>query len=192
MRSAVLLLITLAFVRFDAVEVRLVNPSFEDDPQDATVPTGWMPCAMGTTPDILPGSWGVYTRPSKGRTYMGLITRADGTHESVGQRLAAPLDARECYSFSLDLAHSNTYSGYNAPIRLRIYGSRTRCAKDQLLAETATVSHTTWRTYDFTFTPAFDLNYIILEAAFADGTTEYYRGNILLDNCSMIKQCDRA
>ena len=67
-------------------QIYLTNASFEGEPQDATVPTGWFACELGTTPDILPGFWGVYSESSEGETYLGLITREDGTFESIGQR----------------------------------------------------------------------------------------------------------
>lgn len=174
-------------------QVYLVNPSFEgDEPQDATVPAGWHYCKEGTTPDILPGVWGVYTRPSDGETFVGLITRADGTWENIGQRLSAPLNSRECYSITLDLAHSNIYSGYNKPIKLRIWGGKTKCAKDQLLAESKFITHTDWETYTFQFVPRERVHYIILEAFYTEGTTFSHKGNILIDNVQPIKVCIRA
>jgi hypothetical protein len=120
-------------------QITLSNPSFEGEPIDATVPKGWLPCKEGTTPDILPGFWGVYNEPADGRSYMGLITREDGTWESVGQKLEAPLEKGGCYTFTCELAHSNTYAGYNIPLKLRIWGSATPCGKQELLAETKTI-----------------------------------------------------
>ena len=71
--------------------VWLNNASFEGVPQDATTPSGWQECELGTTPDILPGFWNVYTEASDGETFIGLITRDDGSFESIGQRLSSPL-----------------------------------------------------------------------------------------------------
>ncbi|MCB9283956.1 MAG: hypothetical protein H6563_07785 [Lewinellaceae bacterium] len=174
-------------------QIYLINPSFEgDEPQDATVPAGWHACKMGTTPDILPGIWGVYTEPSEGETFVGLITRADGTWESIGQRLSAPVLPKDCYTITLDLAHSKTYAGYNNPIRLRIWGGVTKCNKDQLLAESKFIEHTDWETYSFQFVPKQPLNYIILEANYTDGSNFSYQGNILIDNVRPIKTCIRA
>ena len=98
----------------------------------------------------------------------------------------------ECYSFSLRLAYSKKYAGYNLPLKLRIWGGGTKCSRDQLLAETKFVKHTDWRKYDFDFFPRNDINYIIIEAHFADGVYISYKGNILLDDLSPIKRCDRA
>lgn len=174
-------------------QIPFQNPSFEgDEPQDATVPAGWFPCEEGTTPDILPGVWGVHTEPAEGETFVGLITRMDGTWESIGQRTGEPLLARECYLIELDLAHSNTYAGYNKPIKLRIWGGRQKCGKDQLLGETDFIRHTDWETYKFQFFPKTTINYIILEAFYTEGSNFSYKGNVLIDNVRAIKRCERA
>ncbi len=174
-------------------QVRFENASFEGDPQDATTPIGWHPCAMGTTPDILPGPWGVYQEASEGETYMGLITRDDGTYESVGQRLAKPLEAKSCYTFRVDLAHSLSYSSYNAPLRIRIWGGQSRCQKGQLLAESEVIDHQDWESYEFKFTTKIPVNYILLEANFLSVNGEKMKkGNILLDNFTEIRPCSRA
>lgn len=174
-------------------QITLINPSFEgDEPQDATVPAGWHACKTGTTPDILPGTWGVYTEPSEGETFVGIITRADGTWESIGQRLSAPVLPRECYSITLDLAHAKTYAGYNDPIRLRIWGGTAKCLRTQLLAESKVIEHTDWETYTFQFVPREPLHYIVLEAFHSDEPDFSYEGNIMIDHVRPIKICIRA
>ena len=175
-----------------AAQIVLENASFEGDAQDATVPVGWHPCELGTTPDILPGPWGVYTAPVDGETFMGLITRDDGSWESVGQRLAEPMKPKECYGFSVQLAHSASYSGYNLPLKLRIWGANKQCKKTQLLAETDPIEHQNWELYQFVFYPKHTINYLIFEAQYIDGVYFHYKGNVLIDNCSPIKLCARA
>ncbi len=171
--------------------IYLINASFEGEPQDATMPVGWHACEPGTTPDILPGHWGVYQEASDGDTYVGLITRDDGSRESIGQRLKESLAPKSCFKFTLDLARAGTYSTYNAPIRLRIWGGKTHGAKTQLLKETGIIRHTFWKTYEIEFTATDHLNYIILEAYYGDGG-QTPRGNVLIDNISAIKACPRA
>lgn len=170
----------------------LNNASFEGQAQDATMPSGWFACELGTTPDILPGFWGVATEPSEGSTYMGLITREDGSYESVGQRLKDPLKQDYCYEFEFDLCRSNTYEGYNFPIRLMIWGGKSKCNKDQLLYSSPTIEHTDWKTYKVKFDAKQKIRYIILEAYFGDGLMFKYKGNILIDAMSRIKVCTRA
>jgi len=171
--------------------IELVNSSFEGDPSDATVPQGWMPCKEGTTPDILPGYWGVYTEPSDGDTYVGLITRQNNTWESIGQRLTNTLEKGRCYSWSMDLAHSDTYSGYNNPIKVRIWASKLKCQKDQLIYESVVIEHLDWQTYSFRFTPDGDYRYIMIEAFYSEKPFQY-KGNILIDRVRSIMACDKT
>jgi hypothetical protein len=172
--------------------VRLDNPSFEGVSQDATTPVGWISCGENSTPDILPGFWGVYTAPSDGNTYIGLITREDGSWEAIGQRLRKPLKASECYNFGIDLARSSSYSDYNTPVKLRIWGGSKRCSKEQILAESPIIKHNTWKTYNFEINPTKDYNFFLLEAQCASGIYFSYKGNILIDNCTVFKKCPRA
>jgi hypothetical protein len=174
-----------------AQSIGLFNPSFEQEPSDATTPQGWVACQEGTTPDILPGFWGVYTFPADGETYVGLITRQNGTWESIGQRLPETLKKGTCYDWSLDLAHSDTYSDYNSPIRLRIWISRLRCQKDQMIYESPIIDHLDWKTYSIRFVPKDDFRYILLEAFYRDPPF-HYQGNILIDRIREIKTCNRT
>ena len=192
MRRHLLFLILSFQTFFLGAQIKLDNASFEGEHQDATTPAGWQDCEEGTTPDILPGPWGVKIEPYDGDSYLGLITRKNGTWESIGQRLSETMKAEECYTFSLMLAHSRDYAGYNKAIKLRIWGGRTACAKDQLLGETTFINHTDWKRYVFKFLPEVDINYIIFEAQIMDGIYFDYNGNILIDDCSSIDNCDRA
>ena len=171
--------------------IAISNPSFEGDPADATVPQGWMACKEGTTPDILPGYWGVYNESADGDTYLGLITRENNTWESIGQRLPEHLGKGRCYMMSLDLSHSDTYSGYNGPLKLRIWASKVKCQKEQLVYESPLIEHSDWRTYTFKFTAEDEFWYILLEA-FHSEKEFAYKGNILIDRMSAIKGCDRS
>lgn len=172
-------------------KIFLNNASFEGAPQDATVPIGWHGCEPGTTPDILPGPWGVYQEPAEGETYMGLITRDNGTWESVGQRLKTPLTAPDCYAFTFDLAHSDTYANYSQSIKIRVWGAETVCGKDQLLFESPLIEHTDWKTYEVRFTPEKSIRFIILEAFYSEKKFSR-RGNVLIDNLSAITKCPRV
>lgn len=178
-----------AFIFSQVIQIN--NASFEGTPQDATVPAGWFPCERGTTPDILPGFWGVYQEASEGDTYVGLITREDGTWESISQRLSQALVAKECYAFTLDIAHSKTYATYNQPLKVRIWAGTTRCERSQLLLETDFIENTDWEKYEVDFTAKGAYHYIIIEAYYKDGNFSR-RGNILIDNISSIKKCIRA
>ena len=171
--------------------IELANASFEGEPRDATVPQGWLPCKEGTTPDILPGYWGVYAEPSDGDTYVGLITRGNNTWESIGQRLSAPLEKGSCYSWSFDLSHADTYSGYSGPLKLRVWISKLKCQKDQMIYESPLIEHTDWQSYHIKFTPDSDYRYILIEAFHSEEQFSY-EGNILIDRLRPIHICDRT
>ncbi len=187
----IVLLGCLAWIQAGAQHITILNGSFEGVPADATMPQGWMGCQEGTTPDILPGYWGVYTQPSDGDTYLGLITRGNGTWESIGQRLSGPLKKGSCYAWSLDLAHSDTYSGHNGPVRLRVWVSKVKCQKDQLIFESPLIDHTDWETYKVKFTANEDFQYILLEAFHSEEEFSY-KGNVLIDRLRAIQGCDRS
>ena len=172
--------------------IELANPSFEGEPRDATIPQGWMGCKEGTTPDILPGYWGVYQDPSDGDTYVGLITRGNNTWESIGQRMSASLKKGQCYNWGLDLAHSDTYSGYNGPLKVRVWLSRSKCEKEQLIFESPLIEHLDWQTYSVKFKPEDDdYRYILIEAFHSEDEFSY-QGNILIDRLRSIRSCDRT
>lgn len=184
------------FLCYSALSVFGQNPvenaSFEGEAQDATTPVRWHECSDETTPDILPGFWGVTTEASDGDTYMGLITRDIGTWEAVGQRLQQPLQKDYCYNFAVDLAHSSTYAGYNLPVKFKVWGCKTRCSRDLLIGEVPYVDHSDWKTYKFQFTPEDQINYVLIEVGYIDGLTFHYKGNMLVDNCSAFELCQRA
>jgi len=192
LRSALVLFIGISFHTYVCGQhIEIANGSFEGEPADATMPQGWMSCKEGTTPDILPGYWGVYTEPSDGDTYVGLITRQNDTWEVIGQRLSGSLRKGNCYAWSLDLAHSDTYSSYNSPIRLRVWIGKTKCAKDQLVYESPLIEHADWRTYKVKFTPDDEYWYIMLEAFHTEEEVSW-KGNILIDRIRPIRGCDRT
>ena len=189
--AAMIMSLTLCCMMARAQSIVLINSSFEGLPADATVPQGWMPCKEGTTPDILPGYWGVYKEAAEGATYVGLITRENNTWEVIGQRLPEALKKGDCYAWSLDLAHSDTYSGYNGALRLRIWLSSSKCGRDQLIYESPLIAHTAWETYRVKFQPNLDYQYIMLEAYHPDDPV-HYQGNILIDHLRPIQGCDRT
>ncbi len=191
MSKAILSIIVIAMYISAYGQITVINPGLEDTPSDATVPQGWSACEWMTTPDILPGYWGVYTEPYEGDTYAGIITRENSTFESFGQRLSAPLIADTCYQMSIQLAHSSVYAGYGKPIKLRVYISDKLCGETQVIYTSPLVDHKEWRPYKFSFTPSSKAQYIMIEAYYKDGEFSH-KGNVLLDAISAIIPCLRA
>jgi len=190
MYKILLLASVLMVSNFAGSKIRLNNPSFEDVPQDATPPRGWDACGKYSTPDILPGAWGVETKPAHGKSFVGLIVRNDNTWEYLGQTLDQPLRPKTCYQFSLSLAKAIGYSGHSLPVRVRIWGSDSKCGKNELLGVTTSINHTVWKKYDFVFSPKKTVKYISIEAHYVG--KKPYKGNVLIDNCSSFDICIRA
>lgn len=172
-------------------QILLNNPSFEDTPSDATTPMGWFECEEHTTPDIMPGYWGVYNEATEGETFVGMITRENSTFESIGQRTSETMEEGYCYKFTVDLAHSNSYSGYNEPIKLRIWMADKKCGVQQLVFESPMIEEEDWERFVIEFTAEKDYRYILLEAYYKDGWFKR-KGNILIDNISPIMHCSRV
>ncbi|MEE9440133.1 MAG: hypothetical protein V3V14_14095 [Saprospiraceae bacterium] len=172
-------------------QVSLNNPSFEDEPADATTPQGWFPCDNMTTPDIFPGFWGVYNEAADGETYVGIITRENSTFERFGQRLSMDLVKGQCYFTAIDLSYSKVYSGYNKPIQLKIVFSIDKCSNDEVVFLSPVIQHTDWKTYKVEFTPNANYRYIKLEAYYSDEKFSH-KGNILIDNIRPIRRCGNA
>lgn len=168
-----------------------VNPSFEAEPQEAFVPVGWSPCSPQTTPDIFPGVWGVNMDPADGESYLGLITRSDGSNESIGQRIPIALEIDRCYSFSFFLTSSDTYAGFNQPIQCRIWLGSSSCRREQLIFESDPITSPYWQKQSIRFIPKTDHKFLIIEAGFPTAEQKA-RGNILLDGLSQILPCDRT
>jgi hypothetical protein len=172
-------------------QIIIDNTSFEGTPADATMPAGWFAGSEGTTPDILPGYWGVYNEPEDGDSYVGMITRQDGSYESISQRLGGTVEQGSCYSMSLYLAFSDNYTGYNNPIHLRVWISDKKNKRQQLVFTSPKIKSEDWKKYSFDFTPETDKYYIILEAFINEKPTSH-KGNILIDKISPIYFCNRA
>jgi len=181
--------------------ISLLNPSFEDVPRAGSAPQDWLNCgpADETPPDIHPNDlppynfFGVNLRPDDGWTYLGMVTRQNGTREAVTQKLTAPLQANAGYLFSLWLARSEYYASgtrqdpyqtvdFSTGAVLRIWGGNAPCAADELLALTTRVENTEWMEYAFTLRPSQPWTYLTFEA-FYQGDIPY-NGHVLADNCS--------
>lgn len=195
--------ITLPCLLLAQNEILLNNSSFEDFPAAGKTPQGWYNCGAleETPPDIQPGAFGVTKTPNHGKTYLGLVVRDNETNEAIGQRLARPLEANECYEFSVDLCRSETYISlsrttgemvnYATPVVLRIWGGNGYCDKNEMLYETNVITTTRWLTYTFRLHPKRgNHNYLTIEAYYKTPTLFPYNGNVLLDNATPIRQTE--
>ena len=191
MSKAILSILFALSIHIITAQITVINPGFEDTPSDATVPQGWSACAWMTTPDILPGYWGVYLEPFEGDTYAGIITRENNTYESFGQRLSAALLPGVCYQMNLQLAYSKVYAGYGKPIKLRIWIADELCGESNLIYTSPLIDHEEWKPYTITFTPTKKAQYIMIEAYIKEEKFSH-KGNILIDGMSSLFPCLKA
>ncbi len=179
--------------------IKLTNPSFEDLPHHSKPPRGWIDCGFdGETPvDVQPNGTFSVTKPAdEGNTYIGMVVRDNDTWEAVSQRLSRPLQAGQCYEFSVSLSRSELYvstsrvtdspANYVTPAKLRIYGGNDYCDKAFLLAETSLIINTRWLEYSFRFEPTANYTHLIFEAFYKTPSLFPYNGNVLMDNASEI------
>ncbi len=178
----------------------LQNPSFEDFPGLGKPPFGWFFCGnMGETPpDIHPGDlYGVTAAAKDGHTYVGMVSRHNGTYEQLGQRLSQPLVPGQCYYFRIFAARSDQYasfsrktgqpSQYTLPLKLAVLAAHRHCQPMATLALSAAVMDTEWRSYGFVLRPDEAFSFLFLSATSATGDS--YNGNILIDAASPLIPC---
>lgn len=193
--------------------IRLQNPSFEDMPHrgSSSGPSvrGWLDCGLSkfpseSPPDIHPvadNAWAVAMNAYDGNTYLGLVTRANDTWESLSQALSVPIQGGVCYSFTAFLARSTEYKSATAktqklgtnelenfvrPAVLLIWGGNSFCDKAELLGESPAISNENWKKYQFTFQPQKTHKYITIEAFYKTPILEAYNGHVLVDGLSDI------
>ncbi len=183
MKTKSAILIFFIVIRITGYSQYLPNPSFEGIPGPNFPPPGWVVCNTATsTPDVQPGSFGVYLPPSNGNTYLGMTTRDDGTWEDVQSTLMNPLSQDSCYHFQIDLAFQQDVSTYiMSPVVLKIYGANVMCNKSNLLWQSPAISNTDWLTYDFYIQQqAYDITNLVMEVYYVSSFP--YWGYMLMDN----------
>jgi len=176
----------------------LQNPSFEDAPGFSRTPRSWFYCGEfgESPPDIHPlDMFGVVHSAQHGYTYIGMVTRDNGTWEGLSQWLHEPLQAGQCYEFSIYAARSPFYQSisrktwqlvnFDRPVILRIWGGNLNCEKAEMLAVSPLIESSDWQRYTFQFKPQTNYNRIVIEAYYETEETPYC-GNVLLDHISPI------
>ena len=86
----------------------LDNPSFEGVARPEYAPYGWYDCGFEEEHVNLMYTGnssfsGITQKAAVGKTYIGLVVRANNTWEGVGQSLSKPLKVGTCYEFHLRL-----------------------------------------------------------------------------------------
>lgn len=204
--STLLLMLMVSVVYSQVDTIRLRNPSFEDTPRCGGETrkgiSGWFDCGKvnfpnESPPDIHPnGYWENNLPASDKKTYLGMVVRDNGTHESVSVRIDSMLEAGKCYRFTLHLAQADKYisrsrisnqkANYITPAVLRIWGGSGFCNNKQLLFESPPIDHSEWLPYDCKFVPKTNFSSLTIEAYYTPNTNKPYNGHILMDNISEI------
>ncbi len=180
----------------------LNNGSFEQDGKAllSKVPMGWINYGFvrHSPPDVHSSSsnfFEVVKRAAHGEHFVGMVTRSNETWEVMGQELETPLEKGQEYIFTVALARSPLYvsidvntrkdANFTVPVILRVYGM---INKEQiLLAETNVIDHEQWKKYQMTFKADFAYEQFLLEAYYDDERQDYYNGNLLIDDCVLLK-----
>jgi hypothetical protein len=195
-------------------EALLTNPSFEDIPRAGgtgyPMPIrGWFDLGQfpkETPPDIHginTGYWKVTTFPHDGNTFLGLVTRPDGSYEGVYTNPIGRLVQGERYRLNVFLCHDTGYESaikethnlpqaeqrmikFDTPIILRIWGSWNG-EYDELFFESKPINHTDWRRYVVDLLPSNTYRVLIIEAYHPTGQENPVAGNLLIDNMQLVK-----
>lgn len=202
-------------------EIFLKNPSFEDIPRAGGIGysgpiRGWHDCATAafpgeSAPDIHPHpeAWKVNKSAVDGNTFLGLVVRQNDSWEFLSQALSSPIEAGQCYQFSIYLAKSETYMGlrdysgptdgparftrpFLTPAVLRVWGGSSLCDKDELLIESGPVDNLKWDIYGFKVEPKQSHRFVIFEAFYKTPTLVPYNGHVLVDKASSFVPIDCA
>jgi hypothetical protein len=197
----ILLSLTPWLVQAQTEYVVFENPSFEDRPASARPPKGWNDCGFpGNTPaDTQDGSgliFDVDEQAQQGETYLGMVTRDDGTYERVGQTLSKPLEKGKTYRFFIWLCQAQSYTSmsqvsrqtasFTNPVVLRVWGGDAFCDLDQLLFTSTPVKYSIWQRYEVVIRPTRSYKFLAFEAYYAHDNV-LTNGNLLLDNLSAIE-----
>ncbi len=168
------------------------NGSFENTPKIASLPDFWDGCGYNSTPDLLPGPWGVTLLAADGYSYLGLTAREDNTYEKVSCKLDKPLKKDSCYTFNVMLARSSNYAGYKGAGCFRLWGGFQKCDKKQLLVVSPPVSNYEWKNFIFSFITKNEYDYITIECFYKTPSFFPYRANLLIDGFLFFESCNRA
>jgi gliding motility-associated-like protein len=196
------LLISVLFCLLGVIFIKsqqVLNPSFEDEPNQFHVPPkNWESCRSASTPDIMPGPWGVNLKPSDGKSYLNLVVKTDGVNEEVVGKLTEILDTNSCYKMTIDFAVSNEfiidYWGElfdfrkAANVKVGLYSNKCSKSRDTIFNVTDMTLTNMWKTYTAVFKPKDTARHIFIDT-YSRGAWLYY-GHILVDNITLRKTED--
>ncbi len=183
--------------------IPIFNGSFEKDRHKASqTPFGWYPYGDPKTssPDIHSRYYtyfDVTQLPSDGDRFLSMVTRNDWSTEGICQFIETPMLTNGKYRLMMDLSTSNdfqsrlkndTLAKFTNPARLEIWGYNRSQELDSLLAVTATLNHTDWKTYSLILTVPMQINDVCIVVSYPEGTVSPKPGNVLIDNIQNLEE----
>ena len=192
--------------------IAIVNGSFEKSIKSRfnsindyiKFPTNWTDCSQVFFDEVEPPLklqtnvekwWGIEHDAYDGKQYIILKSRANGTWNSLSQRLDTPIQTDQLYKINLALAKSPILldkkdiepSNYQGHVVFRIWGANAICDENAvLLAESTVVKHEQWLDYEFVFKSPVDCNFIIFDLYCKNREDEACDGHLLVDAISDI------
>ncbi len=174
--------------------VYIENPSFEGRASHSTVAPDWEYCTFPdeTPPDTQPGAFGVELPALDGKTYLGMVTRDNGTYESVIPTLSSPIQAGVCYEWIIHIRQSEKYSSisrttskedvFEDAVNLVLLGSEKKpCKADvPLIIVKEIQGERNWKKVKLRFKSDKELKHLIL--AVFPSNNEKSNGHLLLDH----------
>ena len=140
---------------------------------------------------------GFIKKAADGRRFTTLFTSECGLQAALYTTLPyVQMQKDSVYTWSVSLAKEKRWKGtddsgrkYKNPLRLRIWAGTREAPRTELLAVSAPIGHSDWRTYTFQWQPRQDsYSILLLEGWFLSPYGQPYSGHLLLDHCSPIQQ----
>ena len=180
------------FAQCTGTQLTWVNPCFNGTAGTVSVtPPPWNVCQPGTTPDTQPGCWGVTLPPASpcSVSYVGMCNEPSGNwYEGCGEQLSTPMVAGTTYTFTMDLATTNSTGGglTPGPIEIQVWGNmggNSGCDETFLCWSSGNVTNTTWQVYTCSFTATQNWTNLLF---MSHNIGSAYCPYIMLDNLSPV------
>lgn len=162
---------------------------------------GWLDTGPATEnpPDVftaLSTEWQIQAEAHSGKYFVSLVTRPNGTVESITQELPKPLLPGK-YLFTIWVRQSSTFfspiddSGntlvsFTYPTKLRIGGRNSILQDHEILVESQSLNNLNWEQLILTLNPNKQYRYITVEAFFPNAIAPT-AGHLLIDDCALIR-----
>jgi hypothetical protein len=204
--ALLLIPILLPFVAFAQNNnvINIENPSYEGYPSPSATAEGWFFCGSEreTPPDIQPGSFGVKNEAKDGNTYAGIVTRDNGTFESLKFNLSEPTKKEQCYEWTFFISQSKDYESISRktlrnvmfiyPVNIVIYGTKNKrnCEKLEVLVRYDSIYNVDkWTKLKVRFKTEKAYNSIVISVQSLD-LSKPRNGHVLLDYFHPIIELD--